>query len=225
MPGRRGAAEREFRASPSQEPIVHIIDDDESIRSALESLLRSVGLAVRTYPAIRDFINASDTELRGCLVLDVRLPGLSGLDFQAQLTSFNIYLPAIIMTGHGDIPMSVQAMKAGAVDFLPKPFRDQDMLDAVATAMERDRIRRERQADADDLVTRFNSLSDREKQVMSRVASGLMNKQVAFELGLSEITIKIHRGSAMRKMGARSLAELVRMSERLKSQNTVIWPE
>jgi FixJ family two-component response regulator len=159
-------------------------------------------------------------DVESCLVLDVRLPGLSGLDLQAELAKANIHIPVIFMTGHGDIPMSVQAMKAGAVDFLPKPFRDQDMLDAVATALERDRQQRRAANQLSDLQARFETLTQREREVMSLVAAGLMNKQIAGELGISEITVKIHRGQVMRKMGARSLADLVKMAEVLRGHSS-----
>jgi FixJ family two-component response regulator len=197
---------------------VHIVEDDESLRSALDSLFRSVGHSTRTYGSAQEFLEAPAKPDRGCLVLDVRLPGTSGLEFQEQLVGLGIHLPVILMTGHGDIPMSVRAMKAGAVDFLPKPFRDQDMLDAVAAAMERDRKQRAEQGDATQLKERFATLSPREQQVMMLVTKGKMNKQVAGDLGLSEITVKIHRGSAMRKMGARTLADLVRMADSLSAK-------
>jgi FixJ family two-component response regulator len=198
---------------------VHIVDDDESLRGALDSLFRSVGLATRTYGSTQEFLAASQEASRGCLVLDVRLPGASGLEFQEQLAKLGIGLPVILMTGHGDIPMSVRAMKAGAIDFLPKPFRDQDMLDAVAAAMERDGKQHALQGDANKLNDRFATLSPREQQVMMLVTKGKMNKQVAGDLGLSEITVKLHRGAAMRKMGARTLADLVRMADALKPKS------
>src|SRR5205085_9896623 len=175
------------------------------------SLFRSVGREARTYGWARAFLEAQHPDRPGCLVLDIRLPGVSGLDFQAQLAELGIHLPVVLMTGHGDIPMSVRGMKAGAVDFLAKPFRDQDMLDAVATAIERDRDRRASAAGEADLKARYATLSPREKQVMALVITGKMNKQVAGDLDLSEITVKIHRGSAMRKMKARTLPDLVRM--------------
>lgn len=197
-------------------PVVHIVDDDASLREALDSLFRSVGLETQQFASAQDFLQSGRASAEGCLVLDIRLPGINGLDFQAQLTASGVTMPVVLMTGHGDIPMSVRGMKAGAVDFLTKPFRDQDMLDAVAAAIARDAAARAEQGGADAVRGKYDTLSEREKQVMALVASGLMNKQVAFELGLSEITVKIHRGNAMRKMEAGSLADLVRMAEALK---------
>lgn len=200
----------------SDKAVVHIVDDDESLRRAVDSLCRSVGFQTRTYGSAQDYLDAKREDVPGCLVLDVRLPGMSGLDFQSNLATLGIHLPVILVTGHGDIPMSVRAMKAGAIDFLPKPFRDQDLLDAVTTAIGRDRKRRASAGGANDLRDRFLKLSPREQQVMMLVTGGKMNKQVAGDLGLSEITVKIHRGAAMRKMGARTLADLVRMADALK---------
>lgn len=204
----------------AEEPTVFVVDDDESMREALRSLFRSVSLRVETFGSAADFLRSKLPDVASCLVLDVRLPGLSGLDFQAELAKANIHIPIIFMTGHGDIPMSVQAMKAGAVDFLTKPFRDQDMLDAVAAALERDRGRRKDEQRISELQTRFEALTEREREVMELVTAGLMNKQIAGELGLSEITVKIHRGHVMRKMAARSLADLVRMAEELGVRRT-----
>jgi FixJ family two-component response regulator len=202
------------------EPVILIVEDDESLRAALGSLFRSVGLKVEMFSSAAELLRSKFPDVESCLVLDVRLPGLSGLDLQAELAKANIHIPVIFMTGHGDIPMSVQAMKAGAVDFLPKPFRDQDMLDAVATALERDRQQRRAANQLSDLQARFETLTQREREVMSLVAAGLMNKQIAGELGISEITVKIHRGQVMRKMGARSLADLVKMAEVLRGHSS-----
>lgn len=196
-------------------PTIHVIDDDAGLRAALDSLFRSTGLETRLYGSAAEFMAAKPVDALGCLVVDVRLPGVSGLDFQEKLTGLGVLLPVILMTGHGDIPMSVRAMKAGAVDFLPKPFRDQDMLDAVGAAIGRDRARRAEESKVDPVRERFATLSPREREVMTLVTAGKMNKQVAGELGLSEVTVKIHRGAAMRKMGARTLADLVRMAEAL----------
>lgn len=198
-----------------QSATIHVIDDDAPLRAALDSLFRSTGLTTRLYPSAVEFLAAPAPEGPGCIVVDVRMPGLSGLDFQQKLAEAGVALPLIMMTGHGDIPMSVRAMKAGAVDFLPKPFRDQEMLDAVAAALARDETQRAGAGKLDALRAAFATLSPRERQVMALVTSGKMNKQVAGMLALSEITVKIHRGSAMRKMGARTLADLVRMAEAL----------
>jgi FixJ family two-component response regulator len=196
--------------------IIHIVDDDESQREAILGLLRSVNIKGFAYSSVADFLAAKLPDAPGCLVLDVRLPGIGGLDFQAQLAGRGIHLPVILITGHGDIPMSVRGMKAGAVDFLTKPFRDQDMLDAVATAVARDRARRATEEAVASIQEKFSALSPREREVMLLVTDGKMNKQIAHELGLSEITVKIHRGAAMHKMDARTLPDLVKMAEVLK---------
>lgn len=196
---------------------IHIVDDDSSIRIALDSLFRSIGHTVKTFASASEFMNSGCATSAGCVILDVRLPGVSGLDFQVQLAEANVSMPVVLMTGHGDIPMSVRGMKAGAIDFLPKPFREQDMLDAVAAALARDlELRVERQG-SEALRERYASLSPREREVMSHVAQGRMNKQIAWDLELSEITIKIHRGNAMRKMGAKTLADFVKMAEAIKA--------
>ena len=208
-------AKSSHEPTSAQEPIVFVIDDDASMRRALTNLFRSIDLKVEVFGSTSEMLQSGLRDVASCLVLDVRLPGLSGLDFQTELPKANIHIPIIFMTGHGDIPMSVRAMKGGAVDFLTKPFRDQDMLDAVVAAIERDRQRREADKIFGNLQTLFEALSPREREVMALVASGLMNKQVAAELGLAEITVKIHRGNIMRKMGAKSLADLVRKAETL----------
>jgi FixJ family two-component response regulator len=194
---------------------VYVVDDDIALREALSSLFRSVGLQVAVFGSAAEFLEKKLPDMPSCLVLDIRLPGVSGLDFQGQLAKAGIRMPVIFMTGHGDIPMSVRAMKAGAVDFLTKPFRDQDMLDAVFTALETDRKQLESDAGVAELTAHYQSLTAREKEVMAYVTKGLMNKQIAGELGLSEITVKIHRGHVMRKMAVRSLADLVRAAEKL----------
>ncbi|HAL21577.1 MAG TPA: DNA-binding response regulator [Stenotrophomonas sp.] len=200
---------------PAAPPLVVIVDDDPSVRTSLDSLLRSVGLQTRLYAAPGELGAQPLPDVPGCIVLDVRLQGVSGLDVQAQLAAQGVALPVVFMTGHGDIPMTVKAMKAGAVDFLAKPFRDQDMLDAVTAAIERDRQRRQSDGALDGVRAHYATLTSREREVMALVVSGLMNKQVAAELQLSEITVKIHRGNVMRKMCVRSLAELVRQAEAL----------
>jgi FixJ family two-component response regulator len=210
-------------AMPSQtneRAIVHVVDDDASMRGALEGLFDSVGLETQTYAAAREFLATSISDRPGCIVIDIRLPDMNGLDVQVQLTEMGVRLPVVMMTGHGDIPMSVRAMKRGAVDFLPKPFHDQDMLDAVMGAIERDRQRRTVESDVLQMQQRYGTLSPRELQVMLLVTAGKMNKQVAGDLGISEITAKIHRGAAMRKMGARTLADLVRMADVLKPKGS-----
>ena len=200
----------------SERAVVHIVDDDASIRGALEGLFETVGLDTRTYASAGQFLAARLVDKPGCIVIDVRLPDMNGLDFHAHLIQSGVRLPVVMMTGYGDIPMTVRAMKRGAVDFLAKPFGDQDMLDAVLAAIERDRQRRAVDGDVSQMRQRFGTLSPREQQVMLLVTAGKMNKQVAGDLAISEITVKIHRGAAMRKMGARTLADLVRMAEVVK---------
>ena len=199
----------------ADDPVVFVIDDDASMREGLSGLLRSVGLRVELFGSASEFLDSKLPDVTSCLLLDIRLPRLSGLDFQAELMKLGIQIPIIFMTGHGDIPMSVQAMKAGAVDFLSKPFRDQDMLDAVERAIEQDRKRRVGAKALSDMRARFAILTAREQEVLALVAAGLMNKQIAAEMGLAEITIKIHRGNLMKKMGVKTLADLVRMAEML----------
>lgn len=203
------------RRAATQEPIVYVVDDDPSLRDALSSLLRSVGMEVATFASAPQLLAQPFANAPSCIVLDIRMPEVSGLDFQALLARTGNHIPVIFMTGHGDIPMSVRAMKAGAVDFLTKPFRDQDLLDAVTAAIERDRQRRGNDRQLLDLRRRFESLTAREKEVMALVVAGLMNKQIAGELDLSEITVKIHRGRMMKKMETRTLADLVRAASDL----------
>ncbi|BAL74576.1 response regulator transcription factor [Bradyrhizobium cosmicum] len=200
--------------------VVIIVDDDAGIRASLDSLFRSVGLETRLFASPAELLGGVLPDGPGCIVLDVRLPGVSGLDLQSQLVRQGISHPIIFMTGHGDIPMSVRAMKAGAVDFLAKPFRDQDMLDAVTAALERDAQHRTEAATRDDIRAQYETLTAREREVMGHVTAGLMNKQVAALIGLSEITVKIHRGNVMRKMGVRSFADLVRKAEALGVSQT-----
>jgi FixJ family two-component response regulator len=200
----------------SEAPVVFVIDDDAAVREALADLFASVGLDVETFGSTGDFLRRTTPDHPSCLVLDVRLPGLSGLDFQAELGKANVRLPIIFITGHGDIPMTVKAMKAGAVEFLTKPFRDQELLDAVQRGLQLDRDRREQQKPVAELQARFKTLTARELEVIKFVSGGLMNKQIAGELGVSEITVKVHRGNAMRKLGAKSLADLVRMAQLVK---------
>jgi FixJ family two-component response regulator len=202
-------------SASAKESIVLVIDDDASVRRALTNLFESIGLKVEVFASAPEMLDSKLPDVASCLVLDIRLPGLSGLDFQTELAKANIHIPIIFMTGHGDIPMSVRAMKSGAVDFLTKPFRDQDMLDAVMTAIERDRKRREADKIFADLQALLETLTPREREVLAWVSSGRLNKQIAAELGLAEITVKIHRGRIMKKMGARSLADLLRKAETL----------
>ena len=197
------------------ERIVFVIDDDVAVRATLSSLFRSVGLRVGLFGSAHEFAQSKMPDVASCLVLDIRLPGVSGLDFQTELAEANIRIPIIFMTGHGDIPMSVKAMKAGAVDFLTKPFRDQDILDAVSRALERDQKRRDSEKAVSELRILFDSLTSREREVMTLVANGLMNKQIAAKFGITEITVKVHRGHMMRKMKARSLIDLLGMADLL----------
>src|SRR6266446_4549913 len=196
-------------------PVVFVVDDDPSVRRAIQRLVESVGLQVELFGSAQEFLRSERPDAPSCLVLDIRLPGISGLDFQRQLAEANIHIPIIFITAHGDIPMTVRAMKAGAVEFLTKPFRDQDLLDAIQIALERDRTRRQEESEIAVLQERFDSLTPREQEILPLVVSGRPNKQIAAELGTSEITIKVHRGSIMRKMQAESLAHLVWMAGRL----------
>jgi FixJ family two-component response regulator len=200
---------------PENEALVFVVDDDAGMRASLQTLLRSVGLRVSAFGSAAEFLASRLPDAPSCLILDVRLPGVSGLDFQAELARANIHVPIVFITGHGDIPMTVRAMKAGAVEFLPKPFRDQDLLDAVQAGLDRDRARRKGDKAVSGLTAAYQTLTAREQQVIALVTTGLMNKQIAAEIGVSEITVKVHRGNVMRKMGARSLADLVRMADLL----------
>jgi FixJ family two-component response regulator len=207
-----------MKVPATPQKIVFVIDDDASLRDSLSSLLRSIGLHVELFDSAAQFLKSKPPDVPSCLVLDVRLPGLSGLDFQAELIKNDVHVPIIFITGHGDIPMSVRAMKAGAIEFLTKPLREQDLLDAVQAGLDRDRARRESDKTVTELRSKYDSLTGREQEVIGYVASGLMNKQIAGEIGISEITVKVHRGNLMRKMGAKSLADLVRMVDALGLQ-------
>ena len=198
-----------------EQPVVFVVDDDPSMRATLTDVMRSIGLQVQTFASAREFMGSKLPDAPGCLVLDVRLPGQSGLEFQRTLAESGMELPVVFITGHGDVPMSVRAMKAGAVDFIIKPFRDQDLLDAVHAAIERDRARRQHVIGVADVEERYRSLTERERDIMALVVVGRLNKQIPAELGLAEVTVKAHRSQLMHKMGSKSLPELVRMADRL----------
>jgi len=195
------------------QPMVFVVDDDASMRGAVSNLIRSVGFQVEAFTSAQEFLASTRPDTPCCLILDVRLPQVSGLDIQAELTKAQIHIPIIFVTGHGDVPMSVKAMKAGAVEFLTKPFRDQDLLDAVKVALERSRVSRTNEKVISELKTKFQTLTPREQQVMAWVTGGYLNKQIAAEIGVTEITVKVHRGNVMRKFGTKSLAELVKMAD------------
>jgi FixJ family two-component response regulator len=204
-----------MNTSTESQPMVIVIDDDHDVRDAVANLLRSIGLQTKLFASVADFLHWKRPDVPSCLVLDVRLRGLSGLDFQSELNKASIELPIVFMTAHGDIPMTVRAMKGGAVDFLAKPFRDQDMIDAVQVGLDRDKARRLSTSDTSQMKSAYDSLTPREQEIMALVSDGLMNKQIAGKIGVGEVTVKFHRGNVMRKMGAKSVAELVRMADTL----------
>src|SRR6516162_6947961 len=206
--------------APAAQPVVFVIDDDASVRAAISSLIRSVGLRAEVFASVSEFLAHKRSSATSCIILDVRLPGVSGLEFQSELAKADAEIPIIFITGHGEIPMTVKAMKAGAVEFLTKPFRDQDLLDAIQVALERALVKEEKDRAVSDLKRNFSTLTPREQEVMAWVAGGLLNKQVAAEIGVTEITVKVHRGSVMRKMAAKSFADLVRMADLLGIRRT-----
>jgi len=206
----------------SPENLVFVVEDDPSMRNALNNLLRSVGLEAQLFSSAKEFLQSGRPDVPSCVILDVRLPGISGLDLQRELAAANVHIPIIFITAHGDIPMSVRAMKAGAVEFLTKPFRDQDLLDAIQVALSQDRVRREKAHELDELQKKFQSLTTRERELLPLVVSGRSNKEIAAEFGTSEITVKVHRGNLMRKMQAASFADLVRMAAELKIPYTKV---
>jgi FixJ family two-component response regulator len=208
------------QTADQEQALVYVVDDDVAVCDGIKTLLESMGMKVKAFNSANDFLLVKRQNTSSCLLLDVRLPGMSGLDFQLKLTSLGIHIPIVFMTGHADVPMGVQAMKAGAVEFLCKPFRDQDLLDAVTTAIERDRVQRKADQSLSKLQASYGLLTPREREVMGHVVSGFMNKQIAAKLGISDITVKVHRASVIRKMGAKSLAELVRMADALNVQST-----
>jgi FixJ family two-component response regulator len=209
-----------MQKKPETPAVVFVIDDDASVRGAISSLIRSVGLLAEVFASVSEFLAYKRSNTTSCLILDVRLPGVSGLEFQSELSKANTEIPIIFITGHGDIPMTVKAMKAGAVEFLTKPFRDQDLLDAIQVALERGRVKEEKDKAVSDLKRNFSALTPREQEVMAWITGGLLNKQVAAEIGVTEITVKVHRGNVMRKMAAESFADLVRMADLLSIRRT-----